>query len=252
MLHLEAHCLNALYVLCSDLLAVRCWTGSVWTVQSSCLNDLAALCTIIHLTGGSQCPAEGVNLLWPLAVHSDKGTSMEYVRDTQCMHIDAYGCISIWTSLFYGEKETLLWLCSKFPFKMICLDLSFLSWWCWHLQTDAVIFHATLVMFVNQSTHVWQLSLFVTNFTTHLESWTAGFKKKYSLLPCPELLQFSLTAVYFESIIGSRRSKASHRHSLPVTWDEVETGSAISRQRTCLSVSPKAGWEDFEKREEEG
>lgn len=100
--------LDASYVLCTDLLAVLCWTSTVWTEQSSCLNDLAALCTIIHLTGGSQCPAEGLHLLWPLAVHSDKGTSMEYFRDPQHMYIDVYGCIlilNIFISLWKGGDQ---------------------------------------------------------------------------------------------------------------------------------------------------
>lgn len=84
--------LGSSYVFRIDLLAVLCWTTTVWTEQSSCLNDLAVLCTIIHLTGGSQCPAEGLHLLWPLAVHSDKGTSMEYFGDLQ-HHV--YWCIRL-------------------------------------------------------------------------------------------------------------------------------------------------------------
>lgn len=195
MLHLEAHCLNALYVLHSDLLAVRCWTGSVWTVQSSCLNDLAALCTIIHLTGGSQCPAEGVNLSWPLAVHSDKGTSMEYVRDAQCMHIDAYGCILIWTSLFYREKETLLRLCWKFLFKMICL----------FSRGDADILRQMLsysvphlsCLLINQ--HMSDNCLF--SLQTLLLIWKVeqqASRKNSLFFPAQNFFSFSLTAVYFE------------------------------------------------------
>lgn len=128
--------LDASYVLHIDLLAVLCWTGAVWTEQRSCLNDLAALCTIIHLTGGSQCPAEGLHLLWPLALHSDKGTSIEYFWDPQHMYIDVQYVAAywFWTSLFHCEKETLcydnMWI-SRVTFKWSVLSSPYVAVLLW-------------------------------------------------------------------------------------------------------------------------
>lgn len=161
--------LDASYVLHIDLLAVLCWTGAVWTEQRSCLNDLAALCTIIHLTGGSQCPAEGLHLLWPLALHSDKGTSIEYFWDPQHMYIDVQYVAAywFWTSLFHCEKETLcydnMWI-SRVTFKWLQCYLSCLlpTWQCYY-ETDAVIFPSTLVTLANPSAPARPLSLFAAN-----------------------------------------------------------------------------------------
>lgn len=115
--------LDASYVLRIDLLVVLFWTSAVWTEQSSCLNDLAALCTIIHLTGGSQCPAEGLHLLWPLAVHSDKGTSIEYFRDPQYMYIDVYGSLLIFNIfILLWKRDLLCWDMNSLCYFLNCLS----------------------------------------------------------------------------------------------------------------------------------
>ena len=60
------------------------------------------------------------------------------------------------------------------PFKLSVL--LFPSCWRWYQETDAVIFPGTLVMLLNPSMPVRQLSLLTANFAAHLESCTVRFK----------------------------------------------------------------------------
>lgn len=177
-----------------------CWTSAVWTEQCNCLNDLAALCTIIHLTGGSQCPAEGLHLLWPLALHSDKGTSKEYFRDPQHMYIDVYGCILIFNIfILLSNSET------HYRSELLNFLFSILHIWRVFLSTDALGFSDALVMLVKSSTHVQQLSVLATNFTAHLESCPLNFiiNNPLTLSPSPELVCLVLAAVFLSVLLQS-------------------------------------------------
>lgn len=58
--------------------------------------------------------------------------------------------------------------------------------------------------------------------------------------------------MFYSGIGRCWRSKTSHGYGQPVTGEWVETGSAISQKRTCLSVSLKTGWDGFEREEELG
>lgn len=73
------------------------------------------------------------------------------------------------------------------PFKLSVL--LFPSCWRWYQETDAVIFPGTLVMLLNPSMPVRQLSLLTANFAAHLESCTVRFKVHNLPLSPSEVIQ---------------------------------------------------------------